>query len=55
MKKRFTLKENVKHRVPNRKNQENPTQTTLNFLQQFARVYEVEKCKNDSIVEFYLN
>jgi hypothetical protein len=55
MKKRFTLTENLKHRVKNRPKFENPSEGTIDLIKQFARVYSVEKCKNGSFVEFVLN
>ena len=55
MKKRITLKENFKHRVTNRTKKENPSDTTIDFIKQFARVYSVEKVNNGSSIELILN
>jgi len=55
MKKRFTLTENLKHRVKYRQKYENPGEGTIDLIKQFARVYSVEKCKNGSFVELVLN
>lgn len=55
MKKRVTLKENFKHRVTNRTKKENPSEATIDFIRQFARVYSVEQGKNGSSVELILN
>lgn len=55
MKKRFTLKENQKHRVIYQVKKEKPSEATVDFIKQFARVYSVEECKNGSFVELILN
>lgn len=55
MKKHFTLQKESKHRVIYTSKKENPSETTVDFIKQFARVYSVEKVKNGATIGLILN
>lgn len=55
MNKKFTLRENLEHKVQKTSEKILPQKSTIQYLMQFARVYTVEKSKSGSFIEFVLN